>query len=79
MEKTMTIIKDYDNDMLIHDFMLINELHNISQWACCRGHAALEQELDKIITTLEELRASTSRQSQDFPAELALRDLDLDN
>jgi hypothetical protein len=31
------------------------------------------------ITTLEKLRASTSRQSQDFPAELALRDLDLDN
>jgi hypothetical protein len=71
MEKTM--IQDSQNDMLIDD------LHNISQWACCRGHAVLEQELDKIITTLEELRASTSRQSQDFPAKLALRDLDLDN
>ena len=70
MEKTM--IQDSQNDMLIDD------LKNISQWACCRGHAVLEQELDKIITTLEELRASTSRQSQDFPAELALRDLDLD-
>jgi len=69
----MTIIEDYDNDMLIHD------LKNIACWACCREHAALEIELDRIITTLEELRASTSRQSQDFPAELALRGLDLDN
>ena len=31
------------------------------------------------ITTYRKLRASTSRQSQDFPAELALRDLYLDN
>lgn len=69
----MTMIQDSQNDMLIDD------LHNISQWACCRGHAALEQELDKIIITLKKLRASTSRQSQDCPAKLALRDLDLDN
>ena len=67
------MIQDSQNDMLIHD------LKNLSQWACCREHVALEIELDRIITTLEELRASTSRQSQDFPAELALRDLDLDN
>jgi hypothetical protein len=73
MEKTMTIIEDWENDKLL------NDLKDVSCWACCRGHAVLEQELDKIITTLEELRASTSCQSQDFPAELALRDLDLDN
>jgi len=39
----------------------------------------LEDKLTEIYKALEELRASTSRQSQDFPAELALRDLDLDN
>ena len=73
MEKTMTIIEDWENDKLLNDLM------DVGCWASCRGHTVLEQELDKIITTLEELRASTSRQSQDFPAELALRDLDLDN
>jgi len=72
MEKTMTMIQDSQNDMLIDD------LHNISQWACCRGHAALEQELDKMITTLMKLRASSSCPGQDYPAKLALRDLDSD-
>jgi hypothetical protein len=35
--------------------------------------------LENVITTIEELRATTSRQSKDFPAELALRGLDYDN
>jgi len=39
----------------------------------------LEDKLEEVNKAMKELRASTSRQSQDFPAELALRDLDLDN
>ena len=71
-ERATMIIQDSQNDMLIDD------LHNISQWACCRGHAALEQDLDKMITTLMKLRASSSCPGQDYPAKLALRDLDSD-
>lgn len=66
-------VEDAHNDELLQD------LKSICQWATCRSQLVLEKELETLITTLEELRATTSRQSKDFPAELALRGLDYDN
>lgn len=58
---------------------LLSAIKGLSAWANCRSQLVLRKELENLITILGELRATTSRQSKDFPAELALRGLDYDN
>ncbi len=62
-----------------HSDELLQDLKSLSAWANCRSQLVLRKELENLIITLGELRATTSRQSKDFPAELALRGLDYDN